>query len=109
MDFPEPDFSPIQASALGLTQERWVALIKMLADDGYIEGITIKRYIRTLPVITDFEPVITLKGLEYLHDNSFMKKMAETAKGIQILNLQHYKLPHAQQTQPYRLRSFAYL
>ncbi|MEG0585127.1 MAG: YjcQ family protein [Christensenellaceae bacterium] len=32
--------------------------------------------------MTKFEPKITLKGLEYLHENSMMQKIMRAAKGI---------------------------
>ena len=82
MDYAEPDYEPIKASVLGLTDERWKAIIKMLVDNGYIEGIAMKNYMRVGLTISKFEPQITLKGLEYLHENSMMKKIMETAKGI---------------------------
>lgn len=82
MDYAEPDYTPIQAEALGLTEERWKALIKMLIKDGYVEGVTIKTYMRSTDTIVQFAPVITLKGLEYLHENSMMQKIMRAAKGI---------------------------
>lgn len=82
MDYDEPDYLPIKAEALELTEERWKAIIKMLVDNGYVEGVVIKQYARVGSTITRFEPIITLKGLEYLHENSMMKKAMEVAKGI---------------------------
>jgi len=53
----------------------------MLQDAGYVEGV---HYIKSMGMkgikLTDVR--ITLKGLEYLEENSFMKKAANIAKGI---------------------------
>ena len=82
MDFSEPDYEPIKSEALGLTEERWEAIIMMLLKDGYIEGVIVKDYIRQKKYISEFEPKITLKGLEYLNENGMMKKIVKAAKGI---------------------------
>ena len=81
MDFAEPDYEPIKATALGLSEERWMQLIRMLVDSGYIEGVKVMCYTRGL-ALNPFEPKITLKGLEYLAENSIMQKIFRTMKGI---------------------------
>lgn len=83
MDVSEPDMTPIRAEALGMTNERWSALMEMLLKDGYVDGASAKRYIRNHIVINNFdEAKITLKGLEYLQENSLMKKAAAVAGGV---------------------------
>ena len=83
MDVSEPDMSPITAESLGLSQERWANLMEMLIRNEYIEGASAKRYVRTPLMIINLERTrITLKGLEYLQENSLMKKAANIAKGI---------------------------
>lgn len=81
MDYDEPDLSLISAEALGISQNKWEALIVMLQEEGYVEGV---HYIKTMGMkgvkLTNLR--ITLKGLEYLEENSFMKKAANLAKGI---------------------------
>lgn len=54
----------------------------MLCDAGYIKGI--RAYKDTLGEIEieDNGIRITLKGLEYLSENSIMQRMYKTAKGI---------------------------
>lgn len=82
MDFAEPDLEPISAAALGITKERWAEIMAMLSDNGYVSGITAKRYMRSPIVISGLSNIrITLKGLEYLQENSLMQKAAELAKG----------------------------
>lgn len=49
---------------------------------GYIKGVTIQKYV-TGETNVDAEDIrITLKGLEYLSENSIMQKMYKAAKGI---------------------------
>lgn len=81
MDYDEPDTSVISADSLGISQNRWDAIMVMLQEDGYVEGV---HYVKTMGMkgvkLTNLR--ITLKGLEYLEENSFMKKAANIAKGI---------------------------
>lgn len=62
MDCEEFDKQAISAEALGISEARRVALLRMLAESGYIQQRI------------DFRPEITLKGLEYLEENSLMKR-----------------------------------
>lgn len=83
MDYSEPDYEPLNKDALGISEERRTALIEQLLKNGYIEGVEIKKYIGNVsPVISYFKPKITLKGLEYLHNNTMMQKIFNAAKGI---------------------------
>ena len=82
-DYDDPDMDFISAKTLGISQQRWNAIIEMLAENGYIKGIEIKASAdRTETAISVDNPRITLKGLEYLYENSMMHKMAQAAKGI---------------------------
>lgn len=68
MDFEEPDLEKLSAENLGITRPSRKAILRLLAKSGYIEGLEDIR--------------ITLKGLEYLEENSLMQKAARLAKGI---------------------------
>lgn len=37
LDYDEPDMSQISSSALGLSTNRWLALLRLLENAGYIE------------------------------------------------------------------------
>lgn len=83
MDFEERDTAPITADALGVSQERWLELMVMLSENGYISGVAIKRYVRSLPQVSNLADIrITLKGLEYLQENSLMRKAEKLAQGV---------------------------
>lgn len=83
MAVEEPDFLPIMAKGLKIPECQWLRLMKMLLDEGYIKGVLIQRDLSGSWMLSEpFTPEITLKGLEHLQENSFMKKAADLAKGI---------------------------
>lgn len=61
LDYDEPDMSQISSSALRLSANRWLALLRLLEDAGYIE-------------VFGHRTRITLRGLEYLKQNSLMQR-----------------------------------
>lgn len=82
MDLPEFDISQVGPAALGVTQERWNRYIEMMADLGYIKGVTLRKDITGGTLVEAGNARITLKGLEYLQENSIMRKLYNTARGI---------------------------
>lgn len=83
MDYDDFDYQTISPEALGVSKNRRDALLMMLVKSGYIEGIEVVR----MPAVGDYtrhtgKPQLTLAGLEYLEDNSLMKKAAKLAAGI---------------------------
>lgn len=82
MDYDEPDLSQISAEKFSLTEQRWTAIMEMLAREKYVDGISVKRSADGEAVLSISTPRITLRGLEYLQENSMMKKAAGFAKGI---------------------------
>lgn len=82
LDYDEPNMDCISAKALKLSDQRWVALMEMLSKEGYIDGFSVQRTVDGSILISNSTPRITLKGLEYLQENSLMKKAAELAKGV---------------------------
>ena len=82
MDYPEFDADQIGAQALGVSEERWARYIEMLLDTGYIKGAGIKRDILGATRVDISGARITLKGLEYLQENSIMQKLYQAAKGF---------------------------
>lgn len=84
MDYDEFDVNKISHTRLNISYQRWEKILIMLAKSGYIEGVIYDQcggdYSPHLE--QPIQPVITLKGLEYLSDNTLMKKAANIAKGI---------------------------
>ncbi len=83
MSLEEFDKSLISAEKLNLSIPLWSRIIKMLVDNGYVTGIEVwNSFDCQYPRVSVIRPEITLKGLEYLNENSVMKKIANAAKGI---------------------------
>lgn len=82
MDFPAFDIEQIGAHALGVSGERWCRYIEMMADVGYIKGVSLSRSISGDMMVDAQNIRITLKGLEYLQENSIMQRIYKAAKGI---------------------------
>lgn len=83
MDQEEIDPECISAETLKLTDPRWARLMTMLVEEGYIKGVVVTRSMSSqYPLVRVARPEITLKGLEYLEENTLMKRAANLAKGI---------------------------
>lgn len=65
MDCDSLDKRKISPAALGISFNRWANIVLMLNENGYISGDR-----------------ITLKGLEYLEENSLMRKAERLTKEI---------------------------
>lgn len=86
MDLEQCNSDSISPNVLKISKERWNKYIEMLLDAAYIKGVRIRKFI-TGETDIDVEDIrITLKGLEYLSENSIMQKMYKTAKGITDLS-----------------------
>ena len=83
MDLEEIDNAAISNERLGLTEARWSRIMALIVSEGYITGIKVTdSFESNYPIIVVGRPEITLKGLEYLEENTLMKKAAAIAKGI---------------------------
>ena len=82
MDAEEIDPEMISAECLGVNKARWANLIEMLVDSGYIKGVTAVHDLSNVTHIVLNRPMITLKGLEYLTENTLMQRVMKMAKGI---------------------------
>lgn len=82
MDCEEYDTDFLSAECLGISEQRRVSILEIVDKEGFAEGIDVKRSVSGDCVISISCPRITLKGLEYLEDNSLMRKAARAAKGI---------------------------
>ena len=82
MEYEEFDLAGISPDFLGISKPKWEQLMAMLVKNGYIEGVTVIPLLGRQAGLKLAHPRITLKGLEYLQENSMMKKAANLAKGI---------------------------
>lgn len=62
--------------------EKWEQLLILMQDEGYIKGLVISKDLEQMyrHITEPIKPQITIKGLEYLADNSFMVKAKEALK-----------------------------
>ena len=82
MGIEEFDPEMIGFEALGVDKNVWEKCLKILVKEGYIDGVQIKEYITGVSVVGLDSAAITMRGLEYLSENSMMKKIGNTMKGI---------------------------
>ena len=84
MDFEEFDEQLISPERIGITKERRDKLLIQMQKEGYISGISVVQYVNLASPSVDIPNSIsiTIKGLEYLAENSLMKKAANLAKGV---------------------------
>jgi len=82
LDFEEFNLKTISSDKLGISEARYRKYIEMLVDSGYIKGIRVYRDLLGDIQIEEDNVRITLKGLEYLSENTIMQRMYKLAKGI---------------------------
>lgn len=82
LDKEDLNLEDISAERFHISENRWCRLMKMLIDSGYIEGMRIRYAADGKLMILISNPAITLKGLEYLEENTMMKKAYKVLKGI---------------------------
>lgn len=82
LDKDQPNLEQVSAEALCISERRWISYIEMMADVGYIKGARIVRDVTGDVNIDCSNMKITLRGLEYLQENSIMRRMYKAAKGI---------------------------
>lgn len=82
MDLGEANLDLISPESLGVSRERWNKYLEMMADVGYIKGVAVYRSITGETIVKCDRLQITLKGLEYLQENTIMRKIYNAAKGV---------------------------
>lgn len=72
----------ISAEKMGISFNKWEQLLIMMQDEGYIKGIITSQPLESMfrHIVEPIKPQITIKGLEYLADNSVMEKAKELLK-----------------------------
>jgi len=78
----EFDDESFTSEYFGLTDRQWASTLERIIDDGHVKGVSIRFGADGYAVISISNPRITTKGLEYLVENSLMRKAARLVKGI---------------------------
>ena len=81
MDYEEFDSEHFTAEEFKISEPRFYNLLKALLDKGYITGIKFVAYIGGEDFVIN-SPRLTIDGMEYLENNSNMKKIYNILKGI---------------------------
>ena len=78
------DIDKISNDRLGISFLRWESLLRMMQEEGYIKGLMYEQTMSDSSphVVLPINPKITIRGLEYLEENSFMKKAGNMLKTI---------------------------
>ena len=78
------DIDKISHEQLGISFLRWEALLRMMQEEGYIKGLVYEQTMSDSSphVVIPIRPSITIGGLEYLTENSFMKKAESVFKTV---------------------------
>ena len=83
MDLEELDNNLLSPEELRLSVPKLSRIMALMVKEGYITGVEVWNSMSCgYPRVSLTRPEITLKGLEYLEQNSLMKKAANIAKGI---------------------------
>lgn len=81
MDYEEVNTDDFIPDKFGVNENRFYSILEMLYDDGYITGLSISKSLGGTGY--DLRNIdITIKGLEYLSENTMMKKAEKLVKGI---------------------------
>ena len=78
------DEDEISAERLGISERRRLSLLGMLQDSGYIKGFAYQDGPMGTKFINLDRLEITLKGLEYLEENTTMKKVCRFMKELKL-------------------------
>lgn len=82
MDYEIFDSYCISSEYLDVSKERWKVLMSELIDNQYVSGIVKVPVMGANYDIKIIKPQLTLKGMQYLEENSMMKKAYNLLKGI---------------------------
>ena len=75
----------ISPALLGISAERRNALLLMMQEDGLITGVKEHRYLTGDSELLLDRPKITIKGLQFLEENSLIQKIKSAVKtGVDI-------------------------
>lgn len=72
----------ISPDKLGVPADKWLEVMQTLMDEGYIAGVDVSADIPGETSVNIKAARITLKGAEYLRDNSAMRRLGKAATDV---------------------------
>ena len=76
------DLDMFGPDALGINNGYWVNMLESLSNEGYITGVEFPSAIGSIRSAKVYDARITRKGIEFLEDNSRMKKAADFLRAV---------------------------
>lgn len=72
----------VSAEKMKISFEKWEQLLILMQEEGYIKGLVLSSDTTSMyrHIAEPIKPQITIKGLEYLADNSMMAKAKEALR-----------------------------
>lgn len=67
---------------LGASGDKWLEVVQSLQDEGYIAGVVIRPNVLGETEVDICKVKITVKGAQYLHENSAMRRFAKVATDV---------------------------
>lgn len=68
------DMDLISAEMLGINQRYWRVIVGELVERGYVSGYRVTQTPSGITTINPVDPTITMSGVEFLMENSMMRK-----------------------------------
>lgn len=81
MEFEEFDEDNFTAAHFGVSDTLFLNILNILIEDGYIRGVKVINDKLGSQLLL-LNPHLSLEGMEYLENNTMMKKVYRTLKGI---------------------------
>lgn len=77
----------ISSENLKINVQYWIAVLEALADEGLIKGVHFSRTLGKSYSVNLNKAEITMKGIEYLKENSLISKAREFLKGAKDITV----------------------
>ena len=65
---------------LDIDRQYWARILKELSDHGYVEGVSVRATWEGELLVRINHPTVTMEGVEFLQENSMMRKALEFLK-----------------------------
>lgn len=77
---PRPSMLAHDGEMLNIDQRYWARILKELADHGYVSGVIVRGTWEGELLVRFNHPTVTMEGVEFLQENSTMRKALEFLK-----------------------------
>lgn len=85
MDEWTPETAGFSAERFGISENRFNHYLLMLQNAGYVEGVEVREFIDGSKAIGCQDIEITLEGIQFLLENSALRKVADAAEKLGLV------------------------